>query len=268
MDEFKTQGGTPIHMKRLPLQLAVIFLMNVTAAFPQSARLGEYCDLRAIGATDVKSFLEFDRDLRSAMSKQDAVAVAFLVKHPLRINDDRGSFYLDDPASLQSRFQEVFSPRVRTAILKQPVDALFCNSGGVMYGNGVVWVNLIGKRYAIETINGLGSSPATGKIEFICDTDKERIVVDTGAIGEPRYRTWKKPRALTDKPDLEIPKGAQHVEGTGPCAHSTWTFMSGATKFVAEGLGCFGDSNAPPEGARGTFGVSIGENPQISSWCF
>jgi hypothetical protein len=255
-------------MKRLPLQFAVIFLMNVTAAFPQSSRLGESCDLRAFGATDVKSFLEFDRELRSAMSKQDAVAVAFLVKHPLRINDDRGSFYLSDAASLQSRFQEVFPSRVRTAILKQPVEALFCNSGGIMYGNGVVWVNLTGKRYAIETINGLGSSPATGKIQFICDTDKERIVVDIGTLGEPRYRTWKKPRALTDKPDLEIPKGDQHFEGTGPCAHSTWTFMSGATKFVAEEVGCYASSDAPPEGARGTLGVSIRDNPQISSWCF
>jgi len=255
-------------MKRLPLQFAVIFLINVTTAFPESSRLGESCDLRAIGATDVKTFLEFDRDLRSAMSKQDAVAVVFLVKHPLRINDDHGSFYLNDAASLQSRFQEVFPPRVRTAILKQPVDALFCNSSGIMYGNGVVWVNLTGKRYAIETINSLGSSPATGKIQFVCETDKERIVVDTWNIAEPRYRTWKKPRALTDKPDLEIQKGDQHFEGTGSCAHSTWTFMSGATRFIAEELGCFGDSNTPPEGARGTLGISISDNPQTTTWCF
>ena len=253
-------------MNRLSLQLSVIFLINVATALPQSSRLGESCDLRALGATDTKSFIAFDRELRAAMSKQDAVAVAFLVKQPLRINDDRGSFYLNDAASLQSRFQEVFPPRVRTTILKQPIEALFCNSNGIMYGNGIVWVNLTGTRYAIETINGVGSPPATGKIEFICETDKERIVIDTGAIGAPRYRTWNKPRALTDKPDLEIPNGDQQVEGTGVCAYSVWTFTSGATKVIAEGLGCFGDS--PPKGAKGRLRWSIKDAPPTNLWCF
>lgn len=222
-----------------------------------------------MGATDTNSFLAFDRELRAAMSKQDAVAATFLVKHPLRINDDRGSFYLNDAASLQSRFQEVFPPTVRTTILNQPSETLFCNYGGIMYGSGIVWVNLTGKRYAIETINVRPSAPpATAKIEFICETDKERIVIDTGASGSPRYRTWNKPRALTDKPNLDIPNGDQHFEGTGPCAHSRWRFTSGATKFVAEELGCFGDSNSPPKGAKGRLGVSFNDNPQTSLWCF
>jgi hypothetical protein len=66
--------------------VASLLLVAASTAFPQGARLGTSCDLSLVGATETKSFLAFDRELRTALSKQDSVAMALLVQFPLRIN--------------------------------------------------------------------------------------------------------------------------------------------------------------------------------------
>ena len=259
--------------RQLPL-LAVVLTVFAVPAFSQSSRLSDSCDLATLGADNTKGFLAFDRELRAAISKQDAVAVTLLVDHHLRINI-QGSYYLEDAASLQSRFQQVFPLAVRNAILQQPVEKLFCNWTGVMYGGtGVVWVSRledVGERYLITAINlpdvSLSSGgKATGKIRFICETDRERVVIDTGVDGNPRYRSWSKPRPLTDSPSLIVAAGEERHEGTGTCLHFNWTFKNGTAEFVAQELGCMGGTE--PKGARGLLGVSNNDEPSVDTWCF
>jgi hypothetical protein len=254
--------------------LALAFFITILAnpAFPQAAALGPNCDLSVIGATETKSFLTFDRELREALSKQDAGMTALLVKYPLRINDDRGSYYLHDAASFGFRFQEVFTPAVREAVLKQRSDTIWCNSTGIMYGDGVVWVNQKGQGYAIETVNQpLASGPPKrpmGAVEFVCDSEKHRVIVDLGANGVPRYRAWNKPRSFTEKPDMEIPDGKKEYEGSGSCRYFFWTFTSGSTKYrLDEPGGCFEDSHQPPTDSHGSLNVSVPGKPDVSWWC-
>lgn len=255
------------------LEVISFLVILASSSFPQAAVLGENCDLAVLGGTETKSFLAFDRELRSSLSKQDAAVMALLVKYPLRINDDRGSYYLDDSGSLQSRFQEIFPPAVRDAVLKQGPETVACNSGGIMYGDGVVWVNPKDHRYAIETVNlpggtGLSKNQIAGRVEFVCDAEKHRVIVDTDASGAPHYRAWNKPRSLTEKPDMEISSGKKDYEGSGPCSYTIWTFTSGATKFVVHGLGgCYEDSHQPPADARGRLEVSTPGKPDVSWWC-
>src|SRR5215469_2633932 len=104
-------------MTRHVLGTIPLILMTATAALCQGTRLGESCDLAALGAKETKTFLAFDQELRAALSKQDTAAMALLVKFPLRIHTDQGSWSLDDPAALQSRFEEAFPIAVRTAVL-------------------------------------------------------------------------------------------------------------------------------------------------------
>jgi len=262
-------------LKTISLFLEVIASLVILASlsFPQSAVLGENCDLAILGATETKSFLSFDRELRSSLSKQDAGVMALLVKYPLSINDDRGTYYLDDAGSLQSRFQEIFPSTVRDAVLKQAPETVSCNSGGIMYGDGVVWVNPKGHNYAIETVNlpeGTHSAKTkiTGRVEFVCDAEKHRVIVDTEANWAPHYRAWNKPRSLTEKPDMDIPNGRRDYEGSGACAYTIWTFSSGATKFVVHGQGgCYEDSHQPPAGTRGRLEVLMPGKPDVSWWC-
>jgi hypothetical protein len=75
------------------------------SAFAQETRLGSSCDLSVIGATGTNSLLAFDRELRLALTKQDAVAMALLVEFPLRTNADGGSYSLNDPVALETRLE-------------------------------------------------------------------------------------------------------------------------------------------------------------------
>jgi hypothetical protein len=95
--------------EHIPVNRCALFVSLPTAAFAQGSKLGESCDLASQGANETETFLAFDRELCSALSKQDGGVIALLVNFPLRVNDERGSFYLKDPASLQGRFQETSS---------------------------------------------------------------------------------------------------------------------------------------------------------------
>jgi hypothetical protein len=251
----------------IPRTLAAAFLVTtfVTAAFPQAATLGANCDLSVIGATETKSFLTFDRELREALTNQDAGMTALLVKYPLRVNDDRGTYYLHEAASLGFRFQEVFPSAVRDVVLKQSTETLWCNSEGVMYGgDGTVWVSYSGKRYAIQTVNlPTRSKLPASPVRFVCDADKHRVVVDTDG-GLPRYRAWTKPHPLTEKPDLEITKGEESYEGSGACVHARWSFAEGKTEFIVSELGCGGEQ---PEDATGMLEVDFPGKPSVTWWC-
>lgn len=158
-------------------------------------------------------------------------------------------------------------------------ERIACNYRGIMYGPGTVWANpqvekgpvKVGVRYLVEVVNLPGSNtsastPMRGRIEFVGETSKHRIIVDIGASGFPRYRAWNKPRGLTEKPDLKIDKGRKDSEGSGPCSYSFWTFMSGGTKYVVQELGCYPDSNQPPSGAKGRLDVS--GKSEATWWCF
>lgn len=251
----------------------IALLVAASTAYGQATRLGESCDLSVIGATETKSFLAFDRELRDAIAKQDTTALAFLVKFPLRINSEEGAYSLDDAESLRTRFQEVFPAQIRKAILNQKLESFFCRDEGVMYGNGAIWVNPSKLGYAIEVVNlevaeNRGNNQSARKIDFICQTGKYRIVIDADANQIPRYRAWNKSHPVTGDPDLRIDSGKSEFEGTGVCSHKVWTFKNGSTTYTTEELGCFPDSNEPPKTAVGMFAVRTAGKPEVFGWCY
>src|SRR5512141_1446495 len=84
--------------------------------------LGASCNLAVLGVTDKRDFLHFDRELRAALAAQDVAALSLLVNFPLRVNYAEGStIALDNPAALQQRFAEIFSPRLRKIVGVQKV---------------------------------------------------------------------------------------------------------------------------------------------------
>jgi hypothetical protein len=229
----------------------------------------------AEGSVEAKYFLTFDafdRELRAALIRQDTLALAFLVRFPLRVNAVGGAYSLDDAQALQTHFQEVFSPSLRKAILEQPIDQIGCNIEGVMYGPGVIWVNATKRGYAIEVVNSEETSPAfpngLPQTKYICQTQTHRVVVDSLADGALRYRAWNKPRAISEKPDLEILGGKDSFEGSDICAYPIWTFKNGQTTYRAEGaLGCYGEVE-PPKDATGRLVVAVPGKPDEEAWCF
>jgi hypothetical protein len=259
----------PELLKRASFRIPLLLTLTAAAVFPQGAGLGKSCNLAAAGIGDAKGFLDFDRELRTALSKQDALTMALLVTYPLRIDEDRGTYSLDDPAAIQSHFQDVFPPSVRSAVIDQKPEGFFCNAEGVMYGNGEVWVVPTAVGYAIKVINLPVTGPApASKIEFACNAEKHRIVIDAPSNGTVRYRAWDRPRPLTDKPDMEIPDGKQGSEGTGPCRYPVWTFTRGVTQYTVSGIGGCSPSPSQPPGARGTLEVTAAGKSLARSWCY
>jgi hypothetical protein len=105
------------------------------------------------------ALLIFDKELRGALGTADVARIALLVEYPLRVNDEGGSFYIHDAASLHGHFGEIFTPKVRKAIVGHPLEAEQCGAYTVRYRNGEVWVNLYERSYRISSINVATNEP-------------------------------------------------------------------------------------------------------------
>ena len=257
---------------KLPSPVILLLLLLCTqTAFAQTSRLNDHCDLGVLGEAETKDFLAFDTELRAALSRPDAALLTLLVNYPLRVNGDRGSWYINDPASLQSRFQEIFPPSVRADVLGSAPESLHCSYRGVMYGSGTVWINSWQLQEAgnpprsagflVQAINlpgkrGAGSKDSVGRVEFAGRASRYRLVIDLVPGGPRRLRLWNAGQSLLTKPAWEIREGIKTVDGTGPCAHAIWKFKIGPSNFEVQELGCYADSNQPPKGTKGRLEIA------------
>ena len=108
-------------MKRLLRLFALACLLSATALGAQDLPGSDPCGAMPKAAGAAKNFLafgQFDKELRVAIARQDAVALAFLVKFPLRVNDRGGTISIDNAGALKTHFQGVFTPAVRKEILR------------------------------------------------------------------------------------------------------------------------------------------------------
>jgi hypothetical protein len=238
-------------------------------ACAQTQDLSEGC-LSIVGEKNVKAFLAFDADLRAAVTKGDAAALSLLIEYPLRVNEAPGSgFSISDPGALNRHFHEVFPERVIQAVMKRE---LFCIQDSIMYGNGDVQVHVMKSGFGVGTVNV--ESPADRKTSqfapvFVCRTEKHSVLVEQGPGQKVRYRSWNAGHSILGKPDLEIASGKSAAEGTGWCAHSEWTFRNANASYRVSELGCFPDSNTPPEKARGQLSVATdGQKEDTWWWCY
>jgi hypothetical protein len=262
--------------QHLPCAILLLFLFNLPL-WCQSANVGEKCNLGVFGFKESKSFFAFDRDLRDAIAKRDIGRLAALVQFPLRVTDDRGMVFVHDARSLQGRFEDIFTPAIRKAILSSTPDTIWCNYTGISYGEGQIWVNVTDNGYFVMTINlpekHHNHTPSATAVEMACHTDQKRIVIDQQSDGSPRFRSWGYKQSVSQSPDLEIKAGQQEFEGTGPCAHRIWTFQTNKINVRVEEPGCYGD-DAPPANAQAQIFLSDAADAsrtpgkEQSEWCF
>lgn len=235
------------------------------------------CHARPAGER-AKSFLafdEFNKELREAITRQDAVELAFLVTFPLRVNEAGGTILLNDVGALKTHFQDVFTPAMRKEILSSDSGESDCGAEGIGYGRGVIWVHGTDRGYSIWSVNRDATGPykemyrRLPRIEFVCQTQTHRIVVDMMAGEVLRYRSWDKPRPVSGTPNIELLKGKDTFEGTNVCAVPIYTFQKGETTYSVEGgLGCFAESDNVPKDATGHLAVTVGERTLTEQWCY
>lgn len=252
-----------------------ILLFAAIASHAADSEAMTACMREVTGVDDVVPFQRFDRDFRAALDRHDATAIALLAQFPLRVNFVDGSvIQLADAGTLQTQYDRVFTPALRDAVRNQAADDLVCKySDGIGYANGTVWIHPAGaddKQLRIVAVNvpgGVHPPRKTGAIGIACSTPQFRVVVD--ATNKPdlwRYRVWNLPRALSEKPDLEL-TGTRDIQGTSPCTHASWQFKNAnATYTINDPNGCGPD--APPKNATGSITVTVGDETKLEAWCF
>lgn len=192
----------------------------------------------------VQRYKVFASDLKLALERADPAAVALLTQFPLTVNlPGRSSIGIQDASTLQARFAEVFTPGLRKHVLEAEMQAPERLGGeNFMLADGLLWAEIVehghGPRFRLTVVNVPGEAAAAWpQLKMVCETPKHRIIIEQTGEEQSRYRSWNLPRALTEKPDLEM-TGVSSYEGTGACSHPVHTFERGDTRIVVSEGGC------------------------------
>lgn len=118
-------------------RIALVFILaTVAMTRPASAQRFIYT-----GVTDA-DVLSFFARLQSAVSAGNKVAVARLVNYPLRVNTRKGTkFTVPNSADLIKRYDAVFTPGIRQAIVAEKPAKLVGSRDGAAIAAGLVWMN-------------------------------------------------------------------------------------------------------------------------------
>lgn len=235
----------------------VVVLAMATTASAQEDELDPY--------PHVQRYRQFVADLKSALQHSDPAAVALLTEFPLRVNaPGRVQFLIPDESSLQAHFEKVFPREARERVEAMRSEVPERVGEQFLLDHGLLWIEIVehnaGPRFRLTTVNVPGSdTPIWPRLEMVCETPRHRIIIDQFSVEQSRYRAWNLPRALTEKPDLEL-KGLSTFEGTGACQHPVHIFERGDTRITASQGGCRED-----EWPANTIDVEI-DGKQVNSW--
>jgi hypothetical protein len=88
---------------------------------------------------DCPDAIAFLAKFQAALKTNDHEAVALLVNYPLLITGTAGRTHVRSRSQLLSSFDGIFTPTIRSAILKATPDDVWGNYQGFMIGDGVIW---------------------------------------------------------------------------------------------------------------------------------
>jgi hypothetical protein len=251
--------------------VGVLVLRAMHVSYAQDADL-KRC-LAAVGASDQKAFLTFDKELRLAMSGKDATQLAMLATYPMKVYADGGIISIDNARSLHLRAAELFPAAVRTLVSSTKIADIICTDSGLGYGHGVVWIGLqkqgSREQFAIQSANLPNSLDRSASgLTFVCRADTQRVAVDKRSDGTFRFRLWDQPHTISVTPDVELLSGVETSAGTGACRHRMWSFKNSKATYVVEEPGCFSDSDPPPKGIIGNMLTTLAGQETKLSWCY
>ncbi len=114
------------------------------AVEPTAALYGAEMDSRTRIETllgDAAHYEQVFKALQQGIAAQDRVAVAALMRYPLRVETDGRVRDIADADAFQRAYDTIIIPSVANAVAAQSFDMVFANWQGVMIGNGQVWLN-------------------------------------------------------------------------------------------------------------------------------
>ena len=107
---------------------------------------------------DCPDAIAFLAKFQDALKSNDHEAVAMLVNYPLLLTGAAGRTQVRSRAQLLASFDGIFTPTVRSAILKATPDDVWGNYQGFMIGDGVIWFDGIIPRNQAAHPSATGDS--------------------------------------------------------------------------------------------------------------
>lgn len=90
--------------------------------------------------------------LVAALAAHDVKTVAALMQYPLTVNGTRPT-RIRGAAILESRFDQVFTPKIVAALRAAEVADVFCKNGTAMLADGTVWASKEKGRVGVFVVN-------------------------------------------------------------------------------------------------------------------
>ena len=151
-------------MKKARILCALLMVLAVwTAASSGTAVLASSENRYAVAG--IENAAEFEKaflTLQAAVSANDRGKVVDFVLYPLRVNGwlgeatGKATVQFTTRQEVMGNFDDIFTTRVKEALVKQKVGDLFVNWQGVMVGKGEAWLSISDKtpvRYGIIAVN-------------------------------------------------------------------------------------------------------------------
>jgi hypothetical protein len=95
---------------------------------------------------DCPDAIAFLAKFQAALQSNHRETVAMLVNYPLLVTGAAGRTHVRSREQLLASFDHIFTPAVRSAILKATPDDVWSNYQGFMIGDGVIWFDGIVPR--------------------------------------------------------------------------------------------------------------------------
>ena len=110
------------------------------------------------------------------------------------------------------------------------------------------------------------SSANENQSQFSCITEKHTILINKIDASNYRYRSWNKPKATDEKPDMDLISKDIATDGTGQCRSTTYSFTTGNVQIhVDDNTQCL--EGKPPENISGNLNVYINNQLKNHYYC-
>jgi len=114
-----------------------------------------------------------------------------------------------------------------------------------------------------------GTNTIAQTILFSCNAEKHMVLISQADPNTYLYRSWNKPKPITDKPDMELK--SSNMESVGSCQRY-YKFKSGKFEFeVTNQWSCQGPGEIPPTAAKDAIGdlyVKSGGELKAHYYCY
>ncbi|WP_223613596.1 hypothetical protein [Phyllobacterium calauticae] len=97
-----------------------------------------------------KDYAKFFSKLQKAVAADDKQALSAMVYYPFAVHSKGKAVMIKDAKHFVAAYDQIITPKVKAAVVKQTYATLFANWQGVMIGDGDVWFQGIGDKLEVK----------------------------------------------------------------------------------------------------------------------